>query len=122
MARALDELCKPEHRVTHLTDKFPANTPDEEWISKLAFKADGDWVLVSGDKRITRSKHECRAWHEAHLTAFFLKKGWMNQTFWHQAARIVTWWPIIINQAETIEKGIGFLVPFKGAKLQILKW
>ena len=46
----------------------------------------------------------------------------MNQTFWHQAARIVTWWPTIISQAETIEKGVGFLVPFKGSKFKILSW
>ncbi|MCK4505365.1 MAG: hypothetical protein KAW14_07100 [Candidatus Aegiribacteria sp.] len=28
LARALDELCKPGHRVMHLTDKYPANTTE----------------------------------------------------------------------------------------------
>ena len=52
---------------------FRRDTPDQEWLATLA--EEGDWVIVSGDPRITRGKHERQAWLESGLTAFFLGKG-----------------------------------------------
>ena len=42
------------YELVHLTDRFAADTADEEWIRSLA--RDGDWVIISGDPRISRGQ------------------------------------------------------------------
>ena len=66
------------HAVIHLGAKLPRNTDDVVWIRALA--AERDWIIVSGDLRITRNKAERLAWRESGLTAFFLKSAWADQT------------------------------------------
>ena len=120
LARALNELSKPDHTVQHLRDRFPANTPDTKWIRILSEDIETDSVLVSGNWRITRHAHECKAWLDSGLTAFFLKKGWNNIKYWEQAAKLVKSWPDLIYQATHVEKGIGFFVPVRGATLTLV--
>jgi hypothetical protein len=118
-ARALNALSAPDgHHVTHLADRFPRDIPDVQWISTLA--SEGEWIIVSGDLRITRNPHEREAWLESRLLAFFFAKGWMNVPFWEQASRLVHWWPRIIDQAQKIAPPAGFIVPFKGSKLEVV--
>lgn len=64
IARALNELFSPIHEVVALRDKFSTNTPDEEWITALS--ADGHWVVISGDRRITRNNAEFAAFRNSH--------------------------------------------------------
>ena len=110
-AHALHALT-PDHEVRHLSDVFEKrNTPDEEWLSRLA--QDGDWVVVSGDMRIFKSPQLRQVWIDSKQTAFFLAKGWMNQRFWDQAWWLVRWWPQILGQAQLVEPGSGFEVPAK---------
>ena len=110
-ARAIDALLDAPNRAVHLTEKFDTAVMDVVWFGKLA--KEGDWVVISGDLRITRNPHERKAWQDSQLTAFFLKKGWLNQTFWLQAAQLVRWWPHIMEQARSVAPGAGFLVPFQ---------
>jgi hypothetical protein len=117
LARALHELSTP-HEVTHLREKFKADTPDVDWIQALA--SERDWVIVSGDIRISRNRDELRAWSESGLTAFFLEKAWAHLEFWTKATKLVQWWPTIMKQAETVQSQVGYLVPVKGAKLTII--
>ena len=73
----------------------------------------GDWVVISGGVRITKNAHERRAWQDSHLTAFFLKKGWLNQPLWFQASRLIQWFPDIMAQAAKVAPGAAFIVPYK---------
>jgi hypothetical protein len=118
LARALNELSKPEHEVVHLREKFQPDTSDTTWLHTLA--SEGDWVIVSGDLRITRLPHEQKAWQESGLTAFFLEKGWSSLQFWEKATKLVGWWEAIVLQATRVEAGVGFLVPVRSKKLKIL--
>jgi hypothetical protein len=112
LAHALKLLAaKDGHEIQHLRDQFPPATTDVEWINKLG--ADGEWVIVSGDLRISRSKHERAAWLQSHLTSFFLAKGWMNISFWEQAWKLIRWFPDIVKQAGMVKPGAGFEVPVK---------
>lgn len=111
LARALDALVAENGEVTHLRDKFSADTPDIEWLEGLA--NEGGWIVISGDLRITRNAHERRVWQQSRLTAFFLKRAWMNQDFWLHASRLIGWFPDILAQARKVEPGAGFLVPFR---------
>lgn len=97
---------------------FSRDTPDIEWISKLG--DEGDWIIVSGDLRISRNKAERKAWLESGLTAFFLAGGWGQQELWDTSWRLIKWWPFIRAQGRSIRSGAGFIVPVKGEKLEQL--
>jgi hypothetical protein len=110
------KILDSSQEIVHLTEQFPADTPDAEWITALS--EEGDWVIVSGDVRITRNPGERAAWLESKLLAFFLAKGWTNQTLWDQAWRFVKCWPRIVEQASRIKPPAGFIVPLKESKLE----
>ncbi len=112
LARVLNALAVYEgYQVFHLKDRFDRATPDEIWLRKLG--TSGDWVILSGDLRITRNPHEKRIWRQSGLTAFFLAKGWINEGFYEQAWKLVRWWPRIIEQVKNNEPGIGFVIPHR---------
>lgn len=112
-AKALRVLAEvQEYEILHLSEKFPRDTRDHEWLGELG--REGDWVVVSGDPRITRGRIERAAWHESGLTAFFFGKGWASRSYWKLAADLVTWWPTIVLTARQAPAGSGFLLPLKG--------
>lgn len=111
LLRALD----PDKKIHHLRERWPPSTHDDVWLPALA--AEGDWVVLSGDVRISKSAKLREAWKAAapKLTTFFLAPGWTNLGFWEQAWRIVRWWPLITEQSDRMEPGAVFLVPAGGA-------
>jgi len=116
-ARAIQALIEQDnHLAQHLKKKFDPATPDVEWLGQLA--DEGKWVIISGDVRITRNEHEKAKWLESGLTAFFLAKGWQNLKFWDQAAKLVQKWPVIMQQAERVEPGAGFIVKPTSTKFE----
>ena len=115
LANALDAL-DDQNRVIALRERFSPDAKDSDWLRELG--KEGDWVVVSGDPRIARGRHEREAWLQSRLTAFFLEPGWTNFGFWTQASKLIQWWPIIVKQAEVIRGAAGFFVPVKGAKLR----
>ncbi len=108
-APALCALVEGDYQITHLREKFEADTPDVEWLRKLG--EEGDWVVISGDLRITRNKHEVETWNQARLTAFFFEKAWNSQKLWEKTWRFIRWWPRIIEQSEGVTPGAGFFIP-----------
>jgi PIN like domain len=112
LAKALHVLVAPEHEVIHLKEKFPQNTSDETWMNGLAKEL--DWVIISGDNRITKNPHEVQAWRAAGHTTFFLKPGWTNVNFWTQAYKFVKCFPDIIATARGAKSGRFFLVAGNG--------
>jgi hypothetical protein len=103
----------------HLRDRFPVDTNDDVWIRQLG--AEGGWVILSGDPRITRNPHNRKAWLESGLTAFFLKSGWTNLKLWVIAAKLIEWWPRIVDKAETLTRAEGILIPVRGSKFEKLE-
>ncbi len=108
LTKALRKL-DSANQITHLREKFPADISDVDWLAALS--TEGEWVIVSGDVRIHRNPHNRAAWRESRLTGFFFKKGFTALLIWEQAWRMVRWWPLIINQAQRVQSGVGFLVP-----------
>ena len=98
LARGFNEFVAGEHEVSHLRDHFAANTPDVEWMRKLA--GESGWVIVSGDVAIGRNPHEVEAWKTAGHTIFFLKAGWTNIEFWQQVQKLAKCFPEIITLAQ----------------------
>lgn len=117
-ARALRVLAEIQrYEIVHLQEKFDrADIKDPDWLRALG--AEGDWVIVSGDPRITRGRAEQEAWRESRLTAFFFAHGWSSRQYWKQAADVVAWWPAIVLEARQVPPGTGFLIPLKGTTWQ----
>lgn len=109
LASAIGELS--EYEVDCLRKKFPANTPDTEWIRQLA--AEGGWIVISADNRIYKAPQELEAWRQAKLTGFFCAPAWSKNSLWDQAWRLVRWWPKIEAQAELAAVGSIFELPLK---------
>lgn len=110
LARAIRALAQPDgQEIWHLRDKFPPSTKDLEWIGVLA--QEGEWIIISGDLDIIRTRAERPIWKSAGLTGFFLKKGWMALDPWEQGWRLVKWWPTIVKFAGTAPPGSTFAVP-----------
>lgn len=104
------------HTVVHLSEKFDRNIPDVEWLTALG--GEGNWVIISGDRRISRNPAERKAWLESGLTSFFLKDGWGNQRIWVYSSRFLHWWPRIVAQAQIAAAGKGFFVPWGGQRFE----
>jgi hypothetical protein len=111
-ARALNEMVKPQHSFTHLQEKFPPNTKDEDWIRQLG--VEGDWIVISGDYRIGKSAHERAAWHQSGLTVFFLSKGWTNIPPLQQHSKLAAILDGIIQDATAAQPGSGFSIAMNG--------
>lgn len=95
-AQSLNILSERDgHTVTHLMEKFDRSATDPFWISGL--KAEGSWVIVSGDTRILKTPELKAEWLRSGLTAFFLGTGWMNVTYWAQISFLLRWWPSILD-------------------------
>jgi len=104
--------------VVHLIARFPADTKDPVWLRALG--AEGGWIIVSGDHRISTGKAERAAWHESGLTAFFFASGFTSQRFWTQAAEVVRWWPIVRRVAQEAHTGSGFMLPMRAKDPQAI--
>ena len=101
------------HRVqlVHLRDKFAADTKDDVWISTLA--QEGDWIIISGDPRISRGMAEKAAWIESKLTAFFFGDSWQTRRLVVQASELLRWWDDIVRLGKMASPGTGYSLEFK---------
>jgi len=107
------------YKIFHLMDKFDrSNVRDEEWISTLA--TEGNWIIISGDTRITKGKAEKKAWSESKLTAFFFEDKWASRSFWTQISELIRVWPLIEDEIKKGAYAKGYLMPFKSNKLKLI--
>lgn len=73
LAKALHALFEGDHDVVHLRARFGPAVQDREWIETLS--AEGRWIVISGDRRITRNRAEYMAFRNSRLVGFFLSRG-----------------------------------------------
>lgn len=89
-------------------DLWPEGDPgDLVWIPAMAEKP-GNWIVLSGDRRITKNPLRQRALREAGLTAFFMPSGFPEDDRIAQCAWLFQAFPAIIAQAEKAKRGEGF--------------
>jgi hypothetical protein len=112
IARGLNGFVAPEHSVTHLKERFRADTPDEVWMQALA--SEKEWVIVTADTSIGKNPHEIVAWKEAGHTIFFLKPGWLKLSFWEQAQKFVKCFPQVLELSERAKRGSSFVISVNG--------
>jgi hypothetical protein len=111
LAHALNGFVRAEgHAAYALRERFAPDARDTEWIGSLGQSAE-EWIVVSGDRRITRNPAERAAWRSAGLRGFFLARGWRNIPLHQQAARIIWRWPDMLRQAELVEGALAMELP-----------
>lgn len=114
LAEAVAALSAPEgdvRSVVHLTALFPPATPDPVWIPGLA-QHGANWYVVSIDKFKKSHGAEREALRRAGHTVYVLDPQWATYKFWDKSARMVTWWPSILQHARLTRGGM-YRVPWK---------
>ena len=119
IAQALHALFRPVHEVVALRDKFDAKVSDEEWIRAL--NAEGRWIVISGDRRITRNKAEYAAFRNSRLIGFFLSRGLHKAKVTKQTERLLALWDRIETLATTVEGGAMFELQIKSNLIKQLR-
>ena len=79
--------------IKHLRDRFEPQTEDVIWLEALG--REGEWIVISGDIRISRNPAERAAWRESGLTAFFFASQYPEKKIWPQVMHFLSWWPEI---------------------------
>lgn len=121
LAHAIRELSSAEtgvDEVIHLNDRFPRNSPDLEWIPALG----PGWYIVGIDKFAKSRGQEREALRRAGHTVYVMDRQWSEQPFWLKSARLVLWWPQVLEHARLTEGG-SYRLPWKhasGKKFQSL--
>jgi hypothetical protein len=92
---------------------------DQQWIDDLS--RDGQWVMISGDRRITRNRAEYQAFRNSRLIGFFLSKGLYKSKVIKQMERILAMWENMTTIASSVGGGAMFELPMKGSRARQLK-
>lgn len=111
LARALNCLAEADdHQVIHVLELVPKGTPDVDLFAAVA-KAKVQ-VHITQDHHYRR-QIERDAIASAGLIVFVLDKGWASQPEFEKAARLIQWWPRIVEQAESMLPPAVFRVPWR---------
>jgi len=115
LARALHCLAEDDgHSVIHVTTVIPRGTPDVNLLRETSEL--GIHVHITQDHHYRRPD-ERDTIATLSMAIFVLAKGWQDQLYFDKAARLIQWWPRIIEQAEQARLPAIFLVPWSvGAK------
>jgi hypothetical protein len=119
LARCLQALMGDEHEIVALRDRFPMNTKDIDLIAELSRQ--GGWIMISGDRRITRNKAERQAFQNSRIIGMFLSPGLYKAPILKQAERLIALWPSIEKVAAGVTGGSMFELPMTSLKISSLK-
>jgi len=115
LARALHELSvnKFSHleQVAALRDRFLADTADVDWIQTLG--QEGGWFVLSADQFRKHGDLERKALRQSRLIVFCLSKQWASHRYWEHSANLIRWWPHLVEQADHLQGGAAFRVPWR---------
>jgi uncharacterized protein with PIN domain len=91
----------------HLQDKFPANTDDVDWLPEIGTNG---WVVVTGDRGISKKPAERKVLEEANVVSVFMAKGFTTKPIFELVSLFIRWWP-------EIERAVGRVKP--GTALEV---
>jgi hypothetical protein len=120
LARALNALFAGQHEIVHIRDRFGPGVKDVDWISRLS--ADGQWIVISGDRRITRNRVEYAAFRSSRMIGFFLSRGLYKAPVVKQMERLLALWPTIEQQSGLVAGGAMFELPMRSTRVEQLRF
>jgi PIN like domain len=100
----------------HLQDDFPPDTLDVDWIPEVGKRG---WVVVTGDRRISKKPPERKALQEANVIAVFMSKGFTSKKIFDIVASFVKWWPEIEYAVSRVKPGTSLEVGVNG-KVEVI--
>lgn len=109
------------HRAFHIKD-LPCgrDASDEDWITLLAKDAD-DWLVVTGDGRIAKSKALRLAYWRANLFGYVLAPAYQKQPLNQVCSTLLWHWPLMESAACSVQRPALFELPMqRGGKLKSL--
>lgn len=115
IARSLQYLF-PEHTFTALSDRFPVDISDTDWMAELDHE--GGWAVLTKDIRIQYRPHERLALDRSKILFFFLDGAWRKYPVPETAARLIRLVPLIAKQVEIADRGRFDLPINAGSKLR----
>lgn len=109
LAQAIHAIaCSDDHEVVHVRDFVKGGTTDLA-LFEAAIRANIR-VHVTLDHH-QRRPAEREAISRLGLTVFVLAKGWNTLNHYERAARLLEWWPKMMQQADLVQPGAMFRVP-----------
>lgn len=99
------------HEATHIKD-LPCgrHAPDVVWMAYLA-ETGADWLVVTGDLRISRNKAERVAFRQAGLKGCILAPAFQGFPM-HQQASFLLWrWPDVVLASKNFAAPFLFELP-----------
>lgn len=118
LAKSLNALFAGEHEIIGIRERFGPSVKDPEWIATLS--KEGRWIVISGDRAITRTRSEYTAFRNSRLIGFFMCKAVYKSPITRQAARLLVLWDDICELAARVEGGAMYEIPTT-AKIRQLK-
>ncbi|MEQ1519671.1 MAG: hypothetical protein ABL936_00200 [Aestuariivirga sp.] len=120
LARALQEIFKGDHIIQTVRDRFPTSIKDIDLFKQLS--QDGHWVLISGDRRITKLRAERDAFRSSKLIGFFLSPGLYKAPETKKLERILALWSTMETSAQSVQPGAMYELPMKSNRVKQLKY
>jgi hypothetical protein len=117
LARALAALFEGQHQIEHIRTKFGGGAKDVDWIKALS--QEGRWIVISGDRRITKVKAESHAFRNSRLIGFFLAPSLKQSKVTKQMQRILALWDDIEALSSRVAGGAMFELPASGSIRQL---
>lgn len=108
LAKAMNHL-EQEGEVMHLTEKFPADAKDEEW---LKYVGENGIILITQDQKIRRRAAE-KAAFKTHKVGAFVLVG-KNRDRWQIINQLIKNWLKIKELAAKTKRPFAFKVPIRG--------
>lgn len=118
MARSLAALFVHEHEIIHLRERFGSGVTDVEWMREL--NREGGWIVISGDRRISRNKAEQAVFRSSRLIAFIFAPGLQKAPLVKKMERLMFMWARIEQQAGLVGGGAMFEIQMRGELLKSL--
>lgn len=113
LAKILNILGVDAH---HLQEDFSPDTPDVDWLPTVGKRG---WVVITGDRRISKKPPERKALQEANVIAVFMAKGFTSKKIFDLVASFIKWWPDIAHAVSRVKPGTSLEVGVNG-KIDIL--
>jgi len=101
-----------EDEIFTLREKFKPDTPDITWLDQLG--KEGNWIIVSGDLRISKRPQERDVWKASRLPTIFMTDQWSMAQKWEQASLLFRWWPDLKKTAKHLKPGEAIQILFQG--------
>lgn len=116
LAKALAALFNGRHQIQHLRERYGPGVKDVQWIKDL--HEEGGWIVISGDRRITRNKAEQRLFRSSNLIGYFLSRGLQKADTCKKMERLMALWSAIELQTTLVSGGAMFELPMKSTRMK----